>query len=53
MNFDGSYLLDAGWVFFAGWSLVVCAVSWIAFRTDLRPSLLSPSTKSIIKPKAR
>jgi hypothetical protein len=53
MNFDGSYLLDAGWVFFAGWSLVVCAVSWIAFRTDLRPSLLSFVMKTSAKPRIR
>jgi hypothetical protein len=29
-----SYLLDAGWLFFAGWSLVVVAVSVIAFGKD-------------------
>lgn len=29
-----SYLLDAGWLFFAGWSLVVVTVSVIAFGED-------------------
>jgi hypothetical protein len=29
-----SYLLDAGWLFFAGWSLVVVTVSVIAFGRD-------------------
>jgi hypothetical protein len=29
-----SYLLDAGWLFFAGWSLVVVTVSVIAFGKD-------------------
>ena len=28
------YLLDAGWLFFAGWSLVVVTVSVIAFGSD-------------------
>jgi hypothetical protein len=51
MNFDGSYLLDAGWVFLAGWSLVVLGLGWIAFRTDLRPSL--SSAKNMGKPKVR
>jgi hypothetical protein len=35
-----SYLLDAGWLFFAGWSLVVVTVSVIAFGKDFAlPSL--------------
>lgn len=29
-----SYLLDAGWLFFAGWSLVVVTVGVIAFAKD-------------------
>jgi hypothetical protein len=29
-----SYLLDAGWLFFAGWSLMVVTVSVIAFAKD-------------------
>jgi len=29
-----SYLLDAGWLFFAGWSLVVVTVSVIEFGKD-------------------
>lgn len=33
-----SFLSDAGWLFFAGWSLVVAAVSIAAFGRDLLPS---------------
>ena len=29
-----SYLVDAGWLFFAGWSLVVVTVTVIAFGKD-------------------
>jgi hypothetical protein len=32
-----SYLLDAGWLFFAGWSLMVVTVSVIAFGKDFVP----------------
>ncbi|MGA9981039.1 MAG: hypothetical protein WBQ08_20630 [Candidatus Sulfotelmatobacter sp.] len=41
MSGSESYLLDAGWLFFAGWSLVVVTVSVIAFGKDLvtAPSL--------------
>jgi len=46
MQIDGTYLLDAGWVFLAGWSLVILAVSWIAFRADLTPSP-SPSPQGV------
>jgi len=35
MTGSESYLLDAGWLFFAGWSLVVVMVSVIAFGKDL------------------
>jgi hypothetical protein len=39
-----SYLLDAGWLFFAAWSLVVIVVSVKAFGSDLFPKLFpSPS----------
>ena len=34
MTGSESYLLDAGWLFFAGWSLVVVTVSVIAFGRD-------------------
>jgi len=34
MTGSESYLLDAGWLFFAGWSLVVVTVSVIAFAKD-------------------
>jgi len=34
-----SYLLDAGWLFFAAWSVVVIVVSVKAFGSDLFPKL--------------
>jgi hypothetical protein len=33
-----SFLSDAGWVFFAAWSVIVAAVSLAAFGRDLLPS---------------
>ena len=38
MFFDGTYLIDAGWIFLAGWSLVVLAVGVIAFGKDVIPA---------------
>jgi hypothetical protein len=35
MGGNDAYLFDAGWLFFAGWSLVVVALSLIAFGEDL------------------
>lgn len=35
MTGNEAYLLDAGWLFFAAWSLVVFTVSAIAFGKDL------------------
>lgn len=32
-----SYLIDAGWLFFAAWGVVVLFVSWAAFGHDLFP----------------
>jgi len=32
------YLFDAGWLFFAAWSVVVVAVSVAAFGRDLFPA---------------
>lgn len=32
------YLFDAGWLFFAAWSLVIIFVGWTAFSPDLLPS---------------
>ena len=34
-----SYLLDAGWLFFTAWSIVVIVVSVKAFGSDLFPKL--------------
>ena len=38
MGGNDAYLFDAGWLFFAGWSLVLVALSLIAFGEDLIPS---------------
>lgn len=38
MFFDVKYVIDAGWIFFAAWSVVVLAVSVIAFGKDLIPA---------------
>jgi len=38
MTLSDSYLFDAGWLFFAAWSIVVALVGWIAFGRDLFPS---------------
>lgn len=35
---DESYLFDASWIFFAGWSLVVLALGVVAFGKDLLPA---------------
>jgi hypothetical protein len=35
MTGSENYLLDAGWLFFAGWSLVVLTISVIAFGKEL------------------
>jgi len=41
MLMSDSYLFDAGWLFFAAWSIVVAAVSVAAFGRDLIPSRAS------------
>jgi hypothetical protein len=33
-----SFLSDAGWLFFAGWSLVIAALGIAAFGRDLLPT---------------
>jgi hypothetical protein len=38
MPINDSYLFDAGWLFFAAWSVIVAVVSVTAFRRDLFPS---------------
>jgi hypothetical protein len=38
MTLNDSYLFDAGWLFFALWTVIVGAVSITAFRRDLIPS---------------
>jgi hypothetical protein len=52
VQIDGAYLLDAGWVFFAAWSLVVLAVGWIAFRQDLTIAPTSSTEPAGIKSKS-
>jgi hypothetical protein len=34
---NDSYLFDAGWFFFAAWSVIVAAVSVAAFGRDIFP----------------
>jgi len=50
MTGSESYLLDAGWLFFAAWSLVVVTVSVIAFGKDFVsvPSLFEKQRQSIV-----
>jgi hypothetical protein len=38
MGMNPSYLVNAGWLFFAAWSLVVLALSVTAFGRDLFPA---------------
>jgi len=35
---EEGYLIDAGWLFLAAWSMVVLVVSWVAFGKDLMSS---------------
>jgi hypothetical protein len=35
MSGNDAYVFDAGWLFFAGWSLVLVALSLIAFGKEL------------------
>jgi hypothetical protein len=41
-----SFLADAGWLFFAIWSVAVCIVSISAFASDLVPSKAPSSSRS-------
>jgi hypothetical protein len=45
MLMSDSYLFDAGWLFFAAWSIVLAVVSVAAFGRDLIPSrvLIDPA----------
>jgi hypothetical protein len=47
---NDSYLLDAGWVFFAAWGVVVLFVSWAAFGRELFP--VGSGTSSTAKPRS-
>jgi hypothetical protein len=41
-----SFFADAGWLFFAIWSIAVCIVSVSAFGSDLAPSKAPSSSRS-------
>jgi hypothetical protein len=41
-----SFFADAGWLFFAMWSVAVCIVSITAFASDLVPSKAPSSSPS-------
>lgn len=38
MAFSESFLSNAGWLFFAAWSIIIAAISIVAFGRDLLPS---------------
>jgi hypothetical protein len=40
-----SFLSNAGWLFFAGWSLVIVAISIAAFARDIFPSKTALESK--------
>ena len=51
---DGAYLFDAGWLFFAAWSLILLTIFVIAFGEDLfgnsnKRSNSTPNTQSSIR----
>jgi hypothetical protein len=41
-----SFFTEAGWLFFAIWSVAVCVVSITAFASDLVPSKAPSSSRS-------
>ena len=41
-----SFFADAGWLFFAIWSIAVCIVSITAFASDLVPSRAASNSRS-------
>lgn len=54
MSTSYSYLFDAGWLFFAAWSVVVAFVNLVAFGRDLIPfrkqlesSSRAPTTEAV------
>jgi hypothetical protein len=46
MEMTETILLDAGWLFFAAWGMVLMAVSVIAFGRDLLGIELEPGAPS-------
>jgi len=48
-----SFFADAGWLFFAIWSVAVCIVSITAFASDLVPSKAPSSSRSTAPAEAR
>jgi hypothetical protein len=50
MEFGGRLILDAGWVFFLMWGVVLAALSYAAFGKDLLQFVLHPAaTKADVK----
>ncbi|HEY4904584.1 MAG TPA: hypothetical protein VIH89_14015 [Candidatus Sulfotelmatobacter sp.] len=50
---DGSYLFDAGWLFFAVWSLVLLTFFVIAFGEDLLSESQLRAKTSVKKTQSR
>jgi hypothetical protein len=48
-----SYLFDAGWLFFAAFSVAILVVSVAAFGSDLFPSGAHPSHPATVSPNDR
>ena len=45
MDFAQIFIFDAGWIFFSCWSLVLAALSVIAFKQDILPLDEPPQSK--------
>jgi hypothetical protein len=46
MEFAQTFIFEAGWIFFAAWSLVLAALSLIAFKQDILPLDEPPQSKA-------
>jgi hypothetical protein len=47
---NDSFLFDAGWLFFAAWTVVIGALSVTAFRNDLFPARKPVETSDPARP---
>jgi hypothetical protein len=45
MDLSEAYIIDAGWLFFAGWGMVLLAFSVVAFGRDLLPAAKREGSK--------